>query len=137
MQILLSRTQAGPGKTVKQEQEHISRNHVQTFSGGSVHLGILATGLVNFVLGPRTNEGPSAMKNESSGALWLQVSEVKNTMFALLYHETSWQAAPAPAPNLPSGVQPLHACLNKTTAADLFGHAFGRPSAFSHLVKRE
>ena len=26
--VLLSRTQAGPGRTVKQEQEEISRNHV-------------------------------------------------------------------------------------------------------------
>ena len=31
LQILLSRTEAGPGRTVKQEQEEISRNHVQTF----------------------------------------------------------------------------------------------------------
>ena len=30
MYVLLSRTQAGPGRTVKQEQEEISRNHVQT-----------------------------------------------------------------------------------------------------------
>ena len=37
MYFLLSRTQAGPGRTVKQEQEKISRNHVQTFSGCSVH----------------------------------------------------------------------------------------------------
>ena len=29
LQILLSRTQAGPGRTVKQEQEQTSRNHVQ------------------------------------------------------------------------------------------------------------
>ena len=29
--VLLSRTQAGPGRTVKQEQEDISRNHVRTF----------------------------------------------------------------------------------------------------------
>ena len=29
--VMLSRTQAGPGRTVKQEQEEISRNHVQTF----------------------------------------------------------------------------------------------------------
>ena len=29
--VLLSRTQAGSGITVKQEQEEISRNHVQTF----------------------------------------------------------------------------------------------------------
>ena len=36
MYFLLSRTQAGPGRTVKQEQEEISRNHVQTFSGCSV-----------------------------------------------------------------------------------------------------
>ena len=28
--VLLSRTLAGPGRTVKQEQEYISRNHVQT-----------------------------------------------------------------------------------------------------------
>ena len=27
-----------PGRTVKQKQEQISPNHVQTFSGGSVHL---------------------------------------------------------------------------------------------------
>ena len=29
--------QAGPGRTVKQEQEEISRNHVQTFISPSVH----------------------------------------------------------------------------------------------------
>ena len=29
--VLLSRTQAGPGRTVKQEQEEISRSHVPTF----------------------------------------------------------------------------------------------------------
>ena len=29
LQILLSRTQAGPGRAVKQEQEEISPNHVQ------------------------------------------------------------------------------------------------------------
>ena len=31
MQILLSRTQAGAGRTGKQEQEQTSRNHVQAF----------------------------------------------------------------------------------------------------------
>ena len=31
LHVLLSRTQAGPGRTVKQEEEEISRNHVQTF----------------------------------------------------------------------------------------------------------
>ena len=31
MQILLSRTQAGPGRKGKQEQEQTSRNHVQVF----------------------------------------------------------------------------------------------------------
>ena len=36
MFVLLSRTQAGPVRTVKQEQEEISRNLVQTFSGCSV-----------------------------------------------------------------------------------------------------
>ena len=34
--VLLSRTQAGPGRTVKQEE--ISRNHVQTFISPSVHV---------------------------------------------------------------------------------------------------
>ena len=29
--VLLSRTQAGPGKAVKQGQEELSRNHVQAF----------------------------------------------------------------------------------------------------------
>ena len=37
LHVLLSRTQAGPGRTVKQEQEEISRNHVQTFICLSVH----------------------------------------------------------------------------------------------------
>ena len=36
MQILLSSTIAGPGRKVKQEQEEIFCNHVQTFSGDSV-----------------------------------------------------------------------------------------------------
>ena len=36
MYILLSNSRAGPGRTVKQEQEEISRNHVQTFFGSSV-----------------------------------------------------------------------------------------------------
>ena len=35
-QILLSRTQAGPGRAVKQEQEEISPNHVQAIYGASV-----------------------------------------------------------------------------------------------------
>ena len=37
VQILLSSTQAGPGRTVKQQQEEISRNHVQAFYPISVH----------------------------------------------------------------------------------------------------
>ena len=35
---MLSNSQAEPGRTVKQEQEEISRNHVQTFSGGSIEV---------------------------------------------------------------------------------------------------
>ena len=38
LQILLSRTQAGPGRTVKKEQEEISPNHVQRINLLSVHL---------------------------------------------------------------------------------------------------
>ena len=37
MKILLSNSQAGPGRTVKQEKEEISHNHVQAFFPGSVH----------------------------------------------------------------------------------------------------
>ena len=36
LQILLSSTQAGPGKKVKQKQEEISRNHVPILFLGSV-----------------------------------------------------------------------------------------------------
>ena len=36
--VLLSRSQAGPGRTVKQEQEEISRNCVQTFISPSVDI---------------------------------------------------------------------------------------------------
>ena len=36
MQILLSNSQAGRGRTVKQEHEEISCNHVQAFILGSV-----------------------------------------------------------------------------------------------------
>ena len=38
MQILLSNSQAGPGRTVKQGKEEISRNHVQAFIPGSVDM---------------------------------------------------------------------------------------------------
>ena len=38
LQILLSRTQAGPRRTVKQEQEEISPNHVQRLNLISVYL---------------------------------------------------------------------------------------------------
>ena len=36
LQILLSNTQAGPGRKVKQEQEEISRNHIPRLVLGSV-----------------------------------------------------------------------------------------------------
>ncbi len=36
IQILLSNSQAGRGRTVMQEHEEISRNHVQAFIPGSV-----------------------------------------------------------------------------------------------------
>ena len=40
VQILLSNSQAGTGRKVKQEQEEISRNHVQAFIPGSVCTGL-------------------------------------------------------------------------------------------------
>ena len=41
MQILLSNSQAEPDKTVKQEQEEISRNHVQAFFPGPVQVKLI------------------------------------------------------------------------------------------------
>ena len=38
LQILLSRSQAGPGRTVKQQQEEISPNHVQRLNLISVNV---------------------------------------------------------------------------------------------------
>ena len=38
LQILLSRTQAGPGSKVKQQEEDISRNHVPRLFLNSVHM---------------------------------------------------------------------------------------------------
>ena len=50
MQILLSNSQAGPGRTVKQEQEEMSRNHVQTFIFPSVHFSQLQDSPKNYLL---------------------------------------------------------------------------------------
>ena len=45
MQIRLSNSQAGFSRTVKQEQEEISRNYVQAFIPGSVeHIALLLAG---------------------------------------------------------------------------------------------
>ena len=41
LQILLSRTQAGPGRKVKQEQEEISRNYVPRLFLSSLYVSIL------------------------------------------------------------------------------------------------
>ena len=41
VQILLSNSPAGPGRTVKQDQEEISRNHVQTF----IYLSLVLTSI--------------------------------------------------------------------------------------------
>ena len=43
MQILLSRSPAGPGRTGKQEQEQISPNLVQAFFPSSVEYELLIT----------------------------------------------------------------------------------------------
>ena len=51
MQILLSRTQAGSGRTGKQEQEQTSCNHVPSFSPISVYDIFIATvgGLIKVI----------------------------------------------------------------------------------------
>ena len=48
LQILLSRTQAGPGRNVKQEQEEISRNHVPRLFLGSVDTNFLTCCIILF-----------------------------------------------------------------------------------------
>ena len=40
VQILLSYSQAGPGRKAKQDQEEISRNHVPRLFLGSVHVTV-------------------------------------------------------------------------------------------------
>ena len=51
MQILLSNSQAGPGRRVKQEQKEISRNHVKAFIPGSVVLLFWKKDSLTIVLG--------------------------------------------------------------------------------------
>ena len=41
LHVLLRRTQAGPGRAIKQEQEQNSRNHLQAFLLISVYLDII------------------------------------------------------------------------------------------------
>ena len=50
LQIVLSSTQAGPGRRVKQQQEEISRNHVPRLFLGSV-LPATIIGLLALVAG--------------------------------------------------------------------------------------
>ena len=71
MPILLSNSQAGPGRTVKQEQEEISRNHVQTF----IYLSVV----VCLVTRARTGPNPFTIPSRSSkwvgaGAVSVSVS---------------------------------------------------------------
>ena len=47
LQNLLSRTQAGPGRTVKKEQEEISPNHVQRINLISVFINSVAANWLN------------------------------------------------------------------------------------------
>ena len=45
LQILLSTTQAGPGRAVKEEQEEISPNHVQAIYGASVYAQVMGVSI--------------------------------------------------------------------------------------------
>ena len=68
MYFLLSRTQAGPGRTVKQEQEQTSRNHVQTFSGCSVqHHQCGHHQQQHRLRGRRGSEGSSTLREREGG----------------------------------------------------------------------
>ena len=60
---MLSRTQAGPGRTVKQEQEEISRNHVHTF----IYLSVCV--LTNQILHPQSLSGENNNQQRLSGKL--------------------------------------------------------------------
>ena len=61
MYFLLSRTHAGPGRTVKQEQKEITRNHVQAFIPGSVHgLGCVTHALAAGILHPQERNAATA-----------------------------------------------------------------------------
>ena len=55
---MLSKTQAGPGRAVKQEQEQNSRNHVQAFLLVSVQYVDQVQGSGIIFEGYKKNEGP-------------------------------------------------------------------------------
>ena len=61
MQILISNSKAGPGRTVKQEQEEISRNHVQAFIPGSVQ-SLAAGKLARLMRQPSLESFPKSPK---------------------------------------------------------------------------
>ena len=60
MQILLSNSQAEPGRTVRQEQEEISRNHVHAFIPGSVLLTLSADVWLCIIIWPSTPKPKSS-----------------------------------------------------------------------------
>ena len=68
LQILLSRAQAGPGRTVKQEQEQISRNHVQTFISPSVHVNEMDTSISGAMGRYSSESGSSSSSSEEQNA---------------------------------------------------------------------
>ena len=55
--VLLNKTKEGPGRTVKQEQEEISRNHVQVFIPGSVLRRGSRTALPHMAMAPGLGTG--------------------------------------------------------------------------------
>ena len=58
MQIQLSRTQAGPGRAVKEQQEQNTPNHVQRINLISVHTAICSPGVAL---------GPPGVRDECEG----------------------------------------------------------------------
>ena len=71
LQILLSRTQAGPGRTVKQEQEEISPNHIQRLNLISVlhfFLPLRESGIVCYQNSFKNHCGKCQHRQRSAGS---------------------------------------------------------------------
>ena len=101
MQLLLSKTQAGPGRAVKQEQEENSRNQIQSNPvNGSPDNGSILL-LVQFMAGPTADPlsgsdctwlgelSSCSCLTALPGPAWVLLSKIYKPFSRSLYNRTS------------------------------------------------